>query len=149
MLKLKISIITLIISLFLPSIAYSAEAVMLELGKNQKAPFSGTLLNPPALAEIAATSEQQKNQCILKEEFATQREKTRCDLLVSSVSARLDASRAAFETIVEIKNDEIDRLISIAAEQPNKYNHWWFAGGMVVGIATSIAIFYASVQVSQ
>jgi hypothetical protein len=77
-----------------------------------------------------------------------EREKTRCDLTVSNVQASLDALTGRHTSIIDIKNDEIERLSKIALERPGKYNHWWFGGGIVVGVVTSIAIFYAAVEVS-
>jgi hypothetical protein len=149
MLKLKTLTIVLIISLFLPSITYADDAIMVDLTKGQKAPFNGTFLNLTAMAEIAAASELQKSECELREKFAIEREKTKCDFVVANVNASLSALEIRYKSILDIKNEEIDRLTSIVIEQPNNHSHWWFAGGAVVGMLTSIAIFYASVQVSQ
>ena len=149
MLKLKTLTIALIISLFLPAITYADDAIMVDLTKGQKAPFDGTFLNSLAMAEIAAASELQKSQCELREKFVIEREKTKCDFVVANINASLSALEIRYKSILDIKNEEIDRLASIATEQPNSHSHWWFAGGTVVGIITSIAIFYASVQVSQ
>ena len=117
--------------------------------EGQIAPFAGTLLNPAAVAHTIAEKENLTSQCKLTTEYTEQREKAKCDLLVNTASARLDASQTVLDTILAIKDEEIKRLNEIALDQPNKYNHWWFAGGVVTGIVTSVVIFYASVQVAK
>ena len=45
--------------------------------------------------------------------------------------------------------DEVNRFEKLALEKPNKNSHWWFAGGMVAGIVTSVVIFYAAVEIGE
>ena len=33
--------------------------------------------------------------------------------------------------------------------QPNKNNHWWLAGGAIVGIGLSLGVFYAAASITQ
>jgi len=153
-LKLKILTIALITSLLLPLSALAepsmlATPVMVDLRKDQKAPFAGTLLNPRALAEIASVAEFSNRDCKLKVEFAEQREKAKCDLAVGNIDASQKALELQYSAILDIKNEEVRRLTEIAIKQPNSYSHWWFSGGVVAGIVTSIAIFYASIQIQQ
>ncbi len=132
---------------FLPSVAFAGPKVK-TLATGEKAPFAGTLMSPEAVAQIVAETETARDECKLRESFAQDREKAKCDLTVSNVQASLDALTGKHQTIVDIKNDEIERISKIALDRPGKYNHWWFGGGVVVGIVTSIAIFYAAVEVS-
>jgi hypothetical protein len=141
--------ITRIISLLicLPSFAYASPRVV-TVEADQKAPFAGTLMNPAAISRIVAETEMARDECKLRESFVQDRERTRCDLTVSNVQASLDALTGRHTSVVDIKNDEIERLSKIALERPGKYNHWWFGGGVVIGVITSITIFYAAVEVS-
>jgi len=132
---------------FLPSVAFAGPKVK-TLATGEKAPFAGTLMSPEAVAQIIAETETARDECKLRESFAQDREKAKCDLTVSNVQASLDALTGKHQSIMDIKNNEIERLNKIALDRPNRYNHWWFAGGVVAGIATSIAIFYAAVEVS-
>ncbi len=132
---------------FLPSVAFAGPKVK-TLATGEKAPFAGTLMSPEAVAQIVAETETARDECKLRETFVQDREKAKCDLTVSNVQASLDALTGKHQTIVDIKNDEIERISKIALDRPGKYNHWWFGGGVVVGIVTSIAIFYAAVEVS-
>ena len=54
-----------------------------------------------------------------------------------------------YDSILKIKDEEVNRLQKFALERPNKNSHWWFAGGVVAGIITSIAIFYAAVEIKE
>ena len=143
--------ITIIVAILLyPGVVAAQDAPkVITLQKDQLAPFAGSLLNPAAVAHAIAEKENIASQCRLSEQYTEKREKAKCDLLVASVSARLDASKTALDTILRIKDEEIERLNKVALERPNRYNHWWFGGGIVVGIVTSITIFYASVEVAK
>lgn len=132
---------------FLPSIAFAGPKVK-TLQEGEKAPFTGTLMNQHAVSQIIAETEVARDECKLRETFVQDREKAKCDLTVSNVQASLDALTGKHQSIMDIKNNEIERLNKIALDRPNRYNHWWFAGGVATGIVTSIAIFYAAVEVS-
>jgi len=141
-------IITISLLLLYSSAGLAQGPRVTTLALDQKAPFAGTLMSPSAVAQIIAETELARDECKLRESFVQEREKTRCDLTVSNVQASLDALTGRHTSIIDIKNDEIERLSKIALERPGKYNHWWFGGGIVVGVVTSIAIFYAAVEVS-
>ncbi len=128
--------------------AQSAPKVV-TLAKDQKAPFAGTLLNPAAVAHTIAEKEGVANQCKLTQEYIEKREKAKCDLLIATAAARLEATKTTLDSILAIKDEEIERLSKVALSRPNRYNHWWFAGGVATGIITSITIFYAAVKVQE
>ena len=145
----RANILTLSLFFFVaPILAHAQPAPkVVTLAKDQRAPFAGTLLNSAAVAHTIAEKEAVTNQCKLTQEYIEQREKAKCDLLVATAGVRLEASKTALDSILKIKDEEIERLSKVALDRPNKYNHWWFAGGVATGIITSIAIFYASVEV--
>ena len=45
------------------------------------------------------------------------------------------------------KEKEINQLNEIIKDEIDDHSHWWFAGGIVLGIVLSIGIFYAAVEV--
>jgi len=147
MLKLWTTTITTI-SLVLFSLNVHADELpeMTDMSKGQKAPFSGTLFNVPAIAQIITETENSKQQCALQKNYIESREKAKCDLTVSNVQASLSVLQQKYNSILDIKNEEIERLNKIALDRPNKNSHWWFAGGTAVGIVTSVVIFYAAVE---
>jgi len=144
----KISTIVVMLMLCASS-AYANETPKItDVAKGQKVPFAGTLLNPAAAAQLIAEKENVEEQCSLSKAYIENKEKARCDLLINTANARLDASKTTLDTILAIKDEEITRLNTLALEQPNKHTHWWFAGGLVAGIVTSVVIFYAAVEIS-
>ena len=145
--KVKIALISLFFFAAPTLVHAQTTPKIITLAKDQKAPFAGTLLNPAAVAHTIAEKEGVVNQCKLTQEYVEKREEAKCDLLINTASARLDASKTAYDSILRIKDEEVERLSQVALSRPNEYNHWWFAGGVAVGIITSITIFYASVEV--
>lgn len=145
-------LIRLVIIFFfaIPSLAVAQESPRITtLEKDQKAPYAGSLLNPAAAAQMIAEKENIESQCSLTKHYIEKKEKAKCDLLVGSVQATLDAIETKYTSILDIKNHEIERLHKIALAQPNAHNHWWLAAGIVAGIVTSVSIFYAAVEVSK
>ena len=67
--------------------------------------------------------------------------------MVSTTKVEIDFLQKKYDSIMKIKDEEINRLQKVALERPNKNSHWWLAGGMVAGIVTSIVIFYAAVEI--
>ena len=145
----KVKII--LISFFFFIVATTAHAQpaprVVTLVKEQKAPFAGTLLNPAAVAHTIAEKESVSNQCELAKQYVEKKEKVKCELLINTAQVRLETLRMERDAIIGIKDEEIQRLNKIALDRPNRHNHWWFAGGIITGIVTSVAIFYASVKV--
>ncbi len=140
-----ILILTLI--LIFPAYAFAQEIPKVtDVQEGQPAPFTGTLLNSPAAAQIIADKENAKAECKLQYDYVKQREKAKCDLLLGNANTSLTAANMKYETILKIKDDEIQRLQDIALDSPNDYTIWWYAGGVVTGILVSIGIFYVAVE---
>jgi len=113
------------------------------LEKNQKAPYSGILYNPAAVAESIAQREaliqqHQLNLNILEEQLNAQ-----CNLSIENLQADLDACDDRYNQMVAIKDGQIKNLQEIALERPNNHSIWWLAGGIVLGIVTTVGISYA------
>ena len=150
----RVKILAAAVFFFLTSVsslssAQEATPKVVTLRQGEKAPFAGTLLNPAAAAHTIAEKENIVSQCKLTKDYVEQKEKARCDLLVGTMQASLDASKYKYDAVTKIKDDEIERLSKIALDQPNRYNHWWAAGGFIAGIVTSITVFYAAVEVTK
>ena len=69
--------------------------------------------------------------------------------MVSTVKVEVDFLQKKYDSILKIKDEEINRLQKFALEKPNKNSHWWFAGGVIAGIVTSVVIFYAAVEIGE
>ena len=143
-------ILILTLAFIFPAQIFAQEAPKVtDIQKGQVAPFSGTLLNPPAAAQILAEKENLKSECKLQYDYIREREKAKCDLLLGNLNVSLDITQKKYESILQIKDDEIKRLQDIALEDSNDYSMWWFAGGVLGGILISIGVLYASVEIAR
>jgi len=119
------------------------------MNQGESAPFAGVLFNSAAIAQTVAEKEYNSEQCRLRIEYLEQKEKAKCDLLVTTVKVEIDFLKKKYDSILKIKDEEVNRFEKLALEKPNKNSHWWFAGGMVAGIVTSVVIFYAAVEIGE
>lgn len=146
----KICATLLIFSLiWLPSTSLAETPKVAEIKKGQSAPFNGILYNYQANAVLLASKEKGQLECTLQLNHSLAKEKAKCDMLTSTVKASLDATAKKYDAILKIKNNQINHLEKITLDKPNDYNHWWFAGGFVGGVALSMGIFYAAVQTAK
>ena len=141
------SLIFLLVSLLVLqplALAQEVEPIITDIVEGQTAPFSGTLLNPPAGAQMLAEKEAGEAECELRIEYAEDRQQAMCDLVVNSTTASLEALQERYNTIMDIKDQEIERLTEIAIEADHRdFSTVWFTGGVMLGVATTIAIAFA------
>jgi len=119
----------------------------LEVG--EEAPFAGTLFNPAATAQLIAESQYSMDSCDLQVEFQILRTEARFQLQLDTLQASYDSLNDRHTLLMDIKNQEIDTYRELALERPNKNNQWWLAGGIIIGAASSIGIFYAATEISR
>jgi hypothetical protein len=110
--------------------------------KGEKAPYNGVLLNTAAAAKIFAEKEYSGKECELRINFEVQKEMLRMKLLLDTANIGLEATKQKYNSILSIKDKEIERLSKIASTRPNDYSTYWAVGGVVVGIVLSIAVVY-------
>ena len=148
--KLWNKIVAIILLMTFPMLVFADEIPKIKpMNQGEIAPFSGVLFNSAAVAQSIAEKEYNFEQCRLRIGHIEEKEKIRCDLLVSTVKVEVGFLQKKYDSILKIKDEEVNRLQKIALERPNKNSHWWFAGGIVAGIVTSIAIFYAAVGIRE
>ena len=146
----KIYTTALIFSLvWLPLTAFAETPKVTEIKQGQKAPFNGILYNYQANAVLLASKEKGQLECTLQLKYSLAKETARCDMFTSMTKASLEATEKKYDAIIRIKNNEIDHLQKITLEKPNDYNHWFFTGGVIVGVSVAMGIFYAAVQVQK
>ena len=143
-----ISLILVFLIVLIPANIYASPKVA-EIKMGQKAPYNGILYSYEANAVLLATKEKGQLECSLQLKHSAAKEKAKCDMLTSTVKVSLEATEKKYGAILKIKDDEIEHLQKITLDRPNAYNHWWFAGGVVSGIALSLGIFYAAVQTAK
>ena len=144
-----ISLILAFLIVIIPTSVYSDAPKVADIRQGQKAPYNGVLYNYEANAVLLTVKDKGQLECSLQLKHSLGKERAKCDMLNSTVKASLEATEKKYGAILKIKNDEIGHLQKITLEQPNRYNHWWFAGGVVSGVALSLGIFHAAVQTAK
>ncbi len=135
-------LISTILLILLPFQMAMAETPQITpLNQGQEAPYSGVLYNSTAIAEMIAQREALIKQ---HEAFMKQLEeqmKANCDLQLSNLSAELDICNDKYNEMIGIKDKQIIRLEELALDN-NDHTVWWFGGGVLLGIITTIGITY-------
>ena len=152
-----VSLITIICFVFcsFPTNAQDLKLVpprLTGIEKGEAAPFDGVLLNMSAAAQLFVenTDKNKLLECNLKLDKGLELQKAEYDLKLNILQVHLDAVDQKYKEILIIKNAEIDDLYeTLKKNQGGDYHEFWLAGGVLVGIATSILIFYAAVEVQK
>ena len=147
--------LTLSCILILPGVVYAdppdpdvaPQPQIKSIAKGETVPFSGVLLNPAAAAKIFTERSFSNEECTLKISYAVQKESLRLKLLLDSSQASMDSMEQKYTSLLTIKDQEIKRLSKVASEKGD-YSSWWFAGGVIAGIITSVTIVYAVNEVN-
>ena len=66
------------------------------------------------------------------------------------IEAELQSLRDLHAKTIELKDNQIDQLqMALKDEVSDDHTEWWALGGVLIGIALSVAVFYASVEVAK
>ena len=108
----------------------------------QPAPYSGVLLNSVAAASLLADKNLSEKQWELRLKYELAKTTARLQLIIDTQKATHSALQEKHKALLGIKDKEIERLTEIAAKKRD-YTIYWTAGGIIVGIALTIAVVYA------
>ena len=128
---------------------FASELVVEGIQKGQKAPFSGIIMDADSAAKVISEREYEIKKCDIRIEHEKKKKDSLCDLKTKILDAKLEAEKQKYEAVTKIKTEEIKRLTEALEESSADYSEWWFVGGFVAGILTSIGVFYAAVKTSQ
>ena len=136
--------------IFLPTLATAQESESLVppngkitgLRYKQPAPYSGVLLNSVAAAKLLAEKGFSDKQWELKLQYELAKQSAQLSLTIESQKVSYLALEKKHNTLMKIKDGEIERLAKIASNTSD-FSVWWATGGVVVGIALTIGVVYA------
>tara|TARA_R110000737_G_scaffold325905_1_gene339414 strand:- start:695 stop:1153 length:459 start_codon:yes stop_codon:yes gene_type:complete len=134
-----------------PAYAQDAEEepMFTSLEQGETAPFTGTLFNPSATAQLITSHQYSLTECDLLVEYEVAKARSEMQLQLSVLQIGYDSLSEKHTLLMDIKNDEINTYREMSLTQPNKNNHWWLAGGAVAGIGLSLGVFYAAADIVQ
>ena len=118
------------------------------LKKGDDAPFDGALFSIEATAKLLADKEKSEQECRLKTKYETDKLQAKCSRDSDLLSSELQIEKKKYDIIVSAQDEEILRLQKISTNSGN-YDTLWFAGGVAVGIITSVAIFFAAAEIAK
>ena len=148
----RVLVLAVIFSLF-PSDLFAQEAEeepqFAQLEEGEPAPFTGTLFNPTATAQLIAESEFRLTDCDLRVNYEINLLTAKRDLEYNLLQVRYDSLEERSTALSILRDQEIADLQEVIRKHPNRNSHWFFAGGFIVGAATSIAIFFAAREINQ
>jgi hypothetical protein len=116
------------------------------LNEGDVAPFTGTLFSIEATAKILAEKARAEQECKLKVKYETDTLQAKCARDSDLLSSELEIEKKKYNIIVSAQDEEIARLQKLALDT-GEYDILWFSGGVALGIATSIAIFFAAAEI--
>jgi len=117
------------------------------LGKGEKAPYQGILFDIQAATKLKLDKEFAQKKFELELDYEKKKISAELTLKLNALQIQHDTLKSKTDTLLTIKNDEINRLQDLVKDSPNDYNNWFFAGGVVAGVLLSIGIFYATVEI--
>jgi len=134
----------LICSLMMFSVSGYAEVIGIE--KGQPAPFDGVLVDKETAVKMISAQEYQEKECDAKVEYEVGKATNSCSLEKGILEAKLASEIERNQKILAIKERELDRLNKEIGKSTGNWGPVWFLTGATIGIATSIVIFFISVQ---
>ena len=130
--------------------AQELEGQVTALSLNEKAPFSGVLLDPIAAAKMIVNQKYLRAEIELELRKEFQKELSDKRLSFDLLKVNYDSLKKIYEETLLMKNEQINDLsIFLEKEISNDNNHWFTFGGMIAGIVLSVAVFYASVEIAK
>ena len=116
------------------------------LNKGATAPFAGTLFDPVATAKILAEKEMQQQRCKAESKYEKDLLSVTCKRETDLLNSAIEIEKRKNNLIVNAQQEEIEVLRNLAKGSDNTF---WVAIGFVAGAATSIAIFFAAVEIAK
>lgn len=134
---------------FFSSLSFAEESKIEVINKGTPAPYTGILIDSKTGAKIIAEKEYAKDKCQVQVDYEKEKAVSKCALDTSRQLADKEYELEKTKVILENMEKENERLLKVVEEESKDYSSFWFAGGTLTGIFLSIAIFYASVQISR
>ena len=140
-------ILSIILVILFAFPAWAQEGVITEIQKGQQAPFTGVLMDAKAAAKVLTEQKYTEEEFKLELDKELKLLRAKLDLDLKIANTKLIGCQERSAQILKIKDEEIQRLQELALDSPDDYSIWWLTGGVVGGIALSVAIFAVAVEI--
>ena len=128
--------------------AQELEGQVTSLAFNEKAPYSGVLLDPIAASKMIINQKYLRAEIELELRKEFQKELSGKRLSYDLLKVDYDSLKKIYEETLSLKNEQIVDLNSLLEkEMGNDHQEWWIFGGALIGVVLSVAVFRISVEV--
>tara|TARA_R110000751_G_scaffold132779_5_gene235340 strand:+ start:721 stop:1179 length:459 start_codon:yes stop_codon:yes gene_type:complete len=152
MLKKILALFLAILILLLP-VQVSAEELqgkVTSLELDQRSPYAGILLDPIAASRMIVNQKYLRSEIELELRKEFQKDLADKRMAYNLLRVEHNSLSKLHEDLITIKNTQIQQLqTALKDEISDDHTEWWVFGGVAIGIALSIAAFYASVQITK
>ena len=129
------------------SVCFAQEAKVKTLLEGEAAPFTGTLLNKDAIAEILIKANSFEEKCNLRVKKEIEISDTNCKLSLDKLK-----NANLFEiSVYKSQNDFLRDQIKLSVKEVKKRSvavEWWFVGGFTLGALITIGAGYLTHKIS-
>ena len=151
--KLIASLVSLAV-LLAPLPAYSSEADLqgrvTSLSLDDPAPYSGVLLDAIAASKMLVDKKYLRIEIELQLRKEFQKDLAEKRMAYDLLKVDHDSLRKIHDQTIIIKEKQINDLnLMLKEEMQPEHTEWWLFGGVAVGIALSVLVFYASVEIAK
>ena len=129
------------------SVSLAQESKVKTLQEGQVAPFTGTLLNKEAIAEILIKANSFEEQCSLRVKKETDIQNANCQLSIDRLKNANDFEISVYKAQNDFLRKQIDLSIK-ELERKSVATEWWFVGGFIAGALIAIGAGYVTYKIA-
>ena len=130
---------------FFSSTVYAEEAAMITVNEGQKAPFSGTLLNSKAAAEIILKLNSSEENFKLRLDKELKIKEEICNHKIGKLKLSQNFEIDIYKSQVDFLKNQVN--LSVKQLKKNDFSsELWFAGGFITGALLVLGISYVTIK---
>ena len=107
------------------------------------APFAGVLFDEKAIAKMMADFDIYKYSCDIKTEYQLKIQREEYEYKLENMRIEHEALTKEYDLFIMQKNTEIDALTNALKKTSPRYKWLYFAGGILIGTASSYTVYKA------
>ena len=107
------------------------------------APFAGVLFDESAMADIMAEYDILKYSCDIRTEYQLKIQKEEYEFKLENMKIEHEALTKEYDLFIMQKDKEIDLLANALKKTSPRYKWLYFAGGILIGTASSYGVYKA------
>jgi hypothetical protein len=107
------------------------------------APFAGILFDEHAMAKILADYDIYKYSCDIKTDYQLKIQQEEYQFKIDDLKIEHNALTKEYDLFIIQKDKEIDMLASSLKKTSPRYKWLYFAGGILIGTASSYGVYRA------